>query len=44
MPDFYCLLTAIRLLVPVHYFLAILDIECLLWLSLLLMFVRYALH
>ena len=44
MASFYCLPTAIRLLVPVRYFLVVLGIECLLWLRLSLMSVRYALH
>ena len=44
MADFNCLPTAISPLVPIRYSLAVLGIECLLWLRLLLMSVRYALH
>ena len=44
MAGFYSLPTAIRLFVPIRYSLAVLGIECLLWLRLLLMSVRYALH
>ena len=44
MADFYCLPTAIRLLVPVRYFLAVLGIKCLLWFHSLLMSVRYTLY
>ena len=43
MAGFYCLPTAIRLLVPVHYSLAILGVECLLWLCPLLISIHYAL-
>ena len=41
MADFYCLPTVIRPLVPVHYFLAIFGIECLLWLHLSLISICY---
>ena len=44
MAGFYCLPMAIHPLVPIRYSLAVLGIECLLWLRLLLMSVRYALH
>ena len=42
--SFYFLPMAIRPLVPVHYSLTVLGNECLLWLCLSLMSVRYALH
>ena len=44
MVGFYCLPTAIRPLVPVHYSLSVLGIECLLWLRLSSMTIHYALH
>ena len=44
MVGFYCLPTTIRPLVLVHYSLAVLGIECLLWLRPSLMSVRYVLH
>ena len=43
MANFYRLPTAICSLVPVHYSLAILGVECLLWLRLSLISIRYAL-
>ena len=43
MAVFYCLTMAIRPLVPIRYSLAILDIECLLWLRSSLISVRYTL-
>ena len=44
MAGFNFLPAAIRLLVPVRYSLAVLGIECLLWLHPSLMSVHYALH
>ena len=44
MAGFYCLSMAIHPLVLIRYSLAVLGIECLLWLRLLLMSIRYALH
>ena len=44
MVGFYCLPTITRPLMPVRYSLTVFGIECLLWLHLSLMSVRYALH
>ena len=44
MAGFYCLLMVIRLLVLKCYSLVVLGMECLLWLRLSLMSIRYVLH